>query len=252
MAPLIPILITVFASPAPALSPIPPKTRQLVIVTTDDWTSTTGTLRRYSLDHHHWHQLGPSIPVTVGKSGLGWGLGVHSSSTNQFPSIQTDPIKQEGDGRAPAGIFSLTESTGYSKAPPQGTTLPYQQATPSLRCVDDPKSPHYNQLATAPENHPTPWQSDEHMLRPDAMYTYTIIVDHNRPRPKAGAGSCIFIHAWAAPDVPTIGCTAMAEPHLESLLSWLNAAKNPLLIQLPQRTYKAVQKRWALPVLRSP
>src|SRR5262245_39703075 len=49
--------------------------RQLVVVRTPGWDSTSGTLQRYvrSRADEAWRADGLAIPVVVGRSGLAWG-----------------------------------------------------------------------------------------------------------------------------------------------------------------------------------
>src|SRR5919202_1625655 len=61
----------------PAKVPAPlARSRQLIVVTTPDWNSVQGTLRRYERAGGGWRQVGDSFAVVVGRSGLGWGEGV--------------------------------------------------------------------------------------------------------------------------------------------------------------------------------
>ena len=217
-------------------------TRQLLIVVTEGWTATQAQLRRFERAASGWRAVGAPIAVVVGKAGLGWGAGVHPSSS----AATGEPNKREGDGRAPAGAFRLREATGYPASPPPGASLAYQQATAELACVDEPSSRDYNRLVplgggSAP--------SHEEMRRADDLYFYTIIVEHNRAA-VPGRGSCIFLHRWRAPDAPTVGCTAMAAADLETLLVWLRADANPLFIALPRAVYERVARRWGLPPIR--
>jgi L,D-peptidoglycan transpeptidase YkuD (ErfK/YbiS/YcfS/YnhG family) len=124
-------------------------------------------------------------------------------------------------------------------------SLPYVQATPEVRCVDDPKSRHYNRIVST-ANTAIDWQSAEYMRRQDELYAIAIVVEHNTKQTEPGAGSCIFIHVWRGPDSGMTGCTAMPMETLESLASWLrpNAAA---LVALPRSEYGALERRWALP-----
>jgi L,D-peptidoglycan transpeptidase YkuD (ErfK/YbiS/YcfS/YnhG family) len=158
------------------------------------------------------------------------------------------PQKREGDNRAPAGVFRLRQATGYAEVPPQGARIEYRRASPALRCVDDPASPFYNQLREAPGNGKTAWSSDETMFRADGMYALAIMVDHNRDPVQPGAGSCIFIHPWVVPGVPSPGCTMLSHAPVEHLVRWLDPAAHPLLVQLPRVAFRAVAKSWELPV----
>jgi D-alanyl-D-alanine dipeptidase len=217
--------------------------RQAVVVTTDDWEEIRATLRRYErleLDRP-WVAVGRPVPVVVGRNGLAWGRGLHSGEMNG------GPVKREGDGRAPAGIFRLSAAFGY--APAQEVPwirMPYRQATPDLLCVDDEASLQYNRLVDR-KTAPCDWKSAEEMRRSDGQYRLGVVVDHNTAPVLPGGGSCIFLHIWAGPDVGTSGCTAMAPEGMEDLLGWLDPLMRPVLIQMPQGVYEGYRKRWVLP-----
>ena len=236
-----------------ASGPIPASTRQLVLVTTPDWTATSGTLQRYERGAEAgWVPVGDAVAAVVGRSGLGWGRGLHGASGLVGPS------KAEGDGRAPAGVFRLSAAFGYDASLPTG--LPYVPV-PGLQCVDDPVSASYN-VVRAPDDDPD-WTSHETMRRRDGLYRIGAIVAHNGPgvdrdllpaaasvdgaAPVSGAGSCIFLHVWNGPRSTTAGCTAMADPALAEILAWLRADADPVLVQLPAGVRRGLQARWALP-----
>ena len=214
------------------------------MVVADDWNTSKATLQRFERAGSKWRKVGDAIQVVVGRNGLGWGVGLHPADAMQAG----EPEKKEGDGKAPAGVFKLLEATGYDAAAPKGATLKYRQADEQLRCVDDVNSPQYNLLVEEPNGKPS-WSSAEHMKRDDDLYVRAIVVEHNRNPPKPGKGSCIFLHKWAAADHGTAGCTAMERDNLESLLAWLKASNEPLLIQLPKDVYKRLDSPWGLPAL---
>lgn len=198
-----------------------------IVVITDGWTATRGQLLRFVRDGRGWTAVGAPVPVVVGAAGLAWARD-----------------KREGDGRAPAGRFRLGGVTGYDDAPPPGTALPYRRADAALRCVDDPASPAYNQLAVATGH--DPWRSAERMRRDDELYRLTLFVRHNDAR-VPGRGSCIFLHVWRDARSPTVGCTAMALADLRALVAWADADTE--LVQLPRAVYRRVRRAWDLPPL---
>lgn len=163
----------------------------------------------------------------LGEKGLAWGLGLHGVPRGSAPS------KQEGDRRAPAGIFRLTSAFGF--APPAGIEwirLPYRQITRDLEAVDDSESRFYNQIVRRTKIRTPDWKSAERMAEiPD--YELGVVIAHN-PRNVPRAGSCIFIHQWRGERPGTAGCTVLRAPHLLELVHWLDIAKQPLLIQLPR------------------
>ena len=220
--------------------------REIIVVTTSDWNSPQGTLRRYERTEagKKWKAIGEPIVVMIGKSGLAWGSGL--VSVDKQAAIATDPIKKEGDGRAPAGVFRLSKAFGYASQAQPGWKMPYVNLTPSVECVDDTASKFYNQVVDR-NSVTADWSSSEHMLRQDELYRWGILVDHNANPAVAGTGSCIFMHIWRGPGQPTVGCTAMPQANLESLISWLDPAREPLLVQLPAAQYQKLRKRWGLP-----
>ncbi len=225
-----------------AASPVPAESRQMVLSTTPGWDATTASVQRYerSAADQPWRAVGAPTEALVGRSGLGWGRGLHVGDLQ-------GPAKREGDGRAPAGVFALRAATGYDATAPAGTRLPYREATADLRCVDDVASAHYNRLAT--DTPQRDWKSAEDMRRTDGQYRYTIWVGHDDDPPQPGAGSCIFLHVRAEPPQPTSGCTAMAEDALRALLTWLDPAAHPVLVQLPAEERARRAADWGLPAV---
>lgn len=225
-------------------------TTEMVVVTTSDWNSPQGTLRRYerAKPDKKWKAVGEPIPVMVGKNGLAWGSGI--AEVNLQAEKAGVPVKKEGDGRAPAGIFGLSKAFGYANQPEPGWKMPYVSLSSSVECVDDTASKFYNQVVDRSTVSPD-WNSSEHMLRSDELYRWGVLVDHNSHPAVAGGGSCIFLHIWRGPGQPTVGCTAMQQSDLESLLAWLDPARTPLLVQLPEGLYQKMRKRWLLPEIET-
>lgn len=179
------------------------------------------------------------MAAAVGRSGIAWGRGLHLEG---IPG----PVKREGDGRAPAGVFELRRATGYAPEPPLGTRLRYRQATGSLRCVDDPSSRFYNQLVDESEASKD-WSSAEEMHRRDELYRLVVWVGHNDSPPGPGAGSCIFLHIRSPAPSTTAGCTAFEAGDMEDLLRWLDPDARPVLVQLPSAVREDVRPEWGVP-----
>ena len=209
---------------------IPEQTGQVIVVTTASWNSKEGTLQRYERVDGNWKKTGDAVQVMVGKNGLGWGRGKHKNTGS--------PEKVEGDGKAPAGVFSLGTLFGYAEKFDSPSGYPYRQATARDYYVDDIKSTDYNQWVTIPAgkaNTPNEfWASCEKMRRADHLYEYGIVISHNEAPAVKGKGSAIFFHVWRAPGLPTVGCTSMRKEDLVGLMKWLDPAKEPLLIQVPE------------------
>ncbi len=233
------------AQETPPLRETLSQSSQMVVVTTKDWTATEGVLRRFERKEQNWQQIGPSMPVVVGRSGLAWGRGL----TNMPASFL--PQKKEGDGRSPAGIFRLTYAFGYA-APDEVSMirLPYIQCTESVECIDDTNSAYYNIIKDRRTVEKVDWNSAEKMKMSDNEYKLGIFIAHNAAMTKPGAGSCVFMHVWKEPGHPTSGCTAMSEGGIESLLGWLDPRANPVLVQLPEEPYQQEQSQWLLPAIK--
>ena len=229
---------------------------QMIVVTTDTWDSPQGTLRRYERKHpgNSWQPVGLPITVMVGKSGLGWGMGSFNPLARHTNDLEkNDPVKKEGDVKAPAGVFRLSKAFGYAPQEQAGWKMPYISLTSSIECVDDEKSKFYNRLVDTTTISPD-WGSHENekMRRSDDLYHWGILVDHNANPRVPGGGSCIFMHIWKGPAQPTVGCTAMTQADMELLLGWLDPDRKPLLVQLPAAQYQKLSHRWNLPAMENP
>lgn len=218
---------------------------QLVVVVTADWNAPNGELRRYerSGDSAAWREVGGAAPVTVGRAGSAWGIGLH-------PAQPSGPQKREGDGRAPAGVFALGTAFGYANG--VATALPYRAMSGSDYCIDVPASPLYNRIVDAREvgenavaGSTEPMRRDLH-ADGDQRYRLGFVIEHN-PNAQPGAGSCIFAHLWKAPGEPTAGCTAMADGVMEQLAGWLDPRRRPVFVLLPQSEYRRLHLSWTLP-----
>lgn len=217
--------------------------KELVVGVTDDWAATHVTLRRYRWQASKWVAEGRAWQGVVGKTGLAWGAGLHGSGA---PAGRGGPVKREGDGASPAGVFALGGAYGYAKDGPSGGLLKYQHVDDNWQCVDDPKSAQYTRVLDRRAVPAVDWTSHEDMKRADALYTWVIDVKHN-PAHVPGGGSCIFLHVWSGPDSTTVGCTAMPEPELAMLVGTLDATA--VFVLLPKAEYAALAAPWHLPAL---
>ncbi|HEY0461532.1 MAG TPA: L,D-transpeptidase family protein [Pyrinomonadaceae bacterium] len=240
----------VFAQIKKPIPPVPPvpysKSLQAIVVTTKDWSAVEGKAQlfeRKSLKAK-WKPVGDDFAVVVGRNGLAWGAGLNDLPADAGMIL----MKKEGDGKAPAGIFSLKESFG-SSAKPGFVKLPFTQLEEFTECVDDVKSNHYNKIVNRMQVGSYDWKSSEKMLAVGAEYDLGIMVAHNSNPVTRGAGSCIFLHIWKNEATGTAGCTAMERANLETILKWIEPKKNPVLIQLTEEAYKQFQTKWKLPRL---
>ena len=230
--------------PAPSTEAAWHDATQMVLVTTADWDANTGSLRTFTRDDHgSWQQVDDATSVTIGRSGSGWGLGLH-------PAQQDGPVKREGDGRSPAGVFTIGKAFGYAEH--AATAVPYAQMQDSSWCMDVVASPLYNRIVDAKQVGDAAVQGSSEPMRldlhnkGDQRYRTGFVIEHN-PAAAKGAGSCIFAHLWKAPGETTAGCTAMADAAMQRLYGWLRPDAHPVFVLLPQAEYRRLKIPWNLP-----
>jgi hypothetical protein len=201
--------------------------QQLVLVVAQSYESTHAMLYCYEDERLAF----APIEVNLGQNGLGVGIG-ETTLLSTRDAIE----KREGDKKAPIGVFRLVRLFGYDTN--EGYSLPYLQVDKETICVDDADSPLYNKIIQIPSNPP---KSYENMLREDHQYKLGIEVAHNA-KGRKNKGSCIFIHVQKASQTASAGCTTMEYESLKKIAKWLDAAKNPLLIQIEKGSLKEVQE----------
>ena len=250
-----PFALVAFALLAPGCANVPAprpalpwsNAQQVVVVVTPDWNANQGALRTYERADGKWRQVGESESVTVGRNGSAWGLGLH-------PDPEAGPVKHEGDGRSPAGVFGIGDAFGYARQ--ADTALPYDAMQASHYCMDVSGSPLYNRIVdarvvgdAAVAGSTEPMRLDLH-ADGDPRYRLGFVIEHN-PQARRDAGSCIFAHLWRRPAESTAGCTAMDDPTMTRLLAWLRPDRHPVFVLLPANEYASLRDAWQLPVLES-
>lgn len=226
-------------------TPIPKESSQLILVLTDSVNSTTGSLVYFDrISSTEWMPKNTAFPIVLGRKGLAWGIGLHQErSYSGFSS------KKEGDGRSPAGVFSLSAVFGYEFNPT--IKMPFILVDDVTECVDDLKSKYYNQVLKTTDlvenKNEVDWNSSEKMSEYGVSYEQGIIVDHNVNPIEKGKGSCIFIHNWHKSTDTTAGCTALEPKELREIISWLDETQHPILVQLTVQAYSELKEKWVLP-----
>jgi L,D-peptidoglycan transpeptidase YkuD (ErfK/YbiS/YcfS/YnhG family) len=227
--------------PTAERSPIARTSRQMLLVRADAWWSSSGTLTQYERRAGaDWVAVGET-PVDLGRNGMAWGRGLHV-----LPA--TGPFKAEGDRKSPAGAFALVRAFGTAEAlPADSRGFPYLQSSASTYCVEDVRSNFYNQIIDSREVPRAGWERWSELRRRDGLFDWGVIVQQNAPETRKAAGSCVFLHVWRGPRVPTSGCTAMPRERIQALLRWLDPKAEPVLVQLPKPAFEALRKAWELP-----
>jgi D-alanyl-D-alanine dipeptidase len=209
---------------------------QHVLVVVESRGDSTGWLYRYGSNNGSWSAAGEAVPVSVGAGGIG--------------------KEHEGDKRAPTGAFPLTSVFGYADTGPAGLKMSYLPLRPETECVDDAESRFYNKVVNPSDVGGKSWSSSEMMRRDlnnhDDLYKLGVLVDYNpsggrEQKSGKGAGSCIFLHIWRGPGRPTVGCTAMPEEGMTSLVEWLDPKAHPVLVQATRDELTELSKNGTLP-----
>lgn len=224
--------------------PLTADTQQLVLATSPDSDSSTAVLTRWERQDDAWAVVGEPVSVRLGRSGLAWGRGVHPP--------QEGLQKVEGDWRAPMGAFALGAVFGANDAAPEGSTWPYIHVTSHDLFVEDPADIRYNQHVVAPGepgSRPlTEWEQRHQMRQDDPAHALKMFIAHNAMPAVSGAGSAIFFHVWRRDgDRPTAGCTAMARPDLEVMITWLRTDAQPVYVLLTESEHTRLAADWGLP-----
>jgi hypothetical protein len=138
---LLPLAASAQKCPEPLAS-----ARRLVLVTPETWTSSTAEVQRFSRGSPKdaWTPDSGPVSALVGLRGVGWSVAVHRLAQ------AGEPVKQEGDARAPAGFFKIGRSFGFAPSSLPG----YLQIQPDTVCVSDPRSPAYIRLRRATRSVP--------------------------------------------------------------------------------------------------
>lgn len=227
--------------------------KKMILVITDSWDAPGGVIRLYDKKDGSWKKVDNfSKQVVVGRKGLGWGIGIHPKSIIK----EGEPIKREGDKKAPAGFFSLDKTFGHQSMSGVNNLQFYLQK--DTVCIDDSRSPLYNRIVM--DFSTMPQVIDNTPISHEKMFSYTgttsgkkslynlgIVVNHNTNQVK-GAGSCIFMHVWKSSTHGTAGCTAMNHDDLKKIVEWRKNSET-LFVQLPRSVFLAFQKMGILPNL---
>jgi D-alanyl-D-alanine dipeptidase len=191
---------------------------RLALVTVPAFASSSGTLRLYERTQADtaWRLLHPAEPVVLGIRGVAWGDAFRDLAR------KGEPVKREGDGRTPAGVFAIGRPFGFAPA----SLRDYLPIKPETVCVNDPASAAYNTI-TARKSVGEGVSAEN--MRASALYRRGLVV--NIPTNAAArAGSCIFIHIWRGPRNGTAGCVALPEERVAALQDF--AAGHPSVLAI--------------------
>ncbi|HVZ52308.1 MAG TPA: L,D-transpeptidase family protein [Pseudolabrys sp.] len=179
--------------------------RRLVLVVADKMDSRVASVQRFTRASPAmpWQADGGPTSALIGLKGVGWARTFRALARNG------EPIKVDGDKRAPAGFFRIGRPFGLSPS-----HLPrYLHLAQGTVCVDDPQSPAYNAITTRAA---VGWTVHGENMWRVREYRRGLLVDYPTDA-KARAGSCIFIHVRRPGGKGTAGCVALEEPEVAAL-----------------------------------
>ena len=113
----------------------------------------------------------------------------------------------------------------------------YTHIIESLIGIDDSESIHYNKIIDRDKIKSVDWKSSEILKRKDHVYKWFFRINHNIENIK-GSGSFIFFHIWRNSQSPTLGCTAVSEKNIISLIKWIRPGTNIQYVLMTKKDYK--------------
>ena len=181
--------------------------KQLVIVETTDYETTTGTLSTWVREGDGaWRTHWEAIPINIGKTGFA-----------------APGEKREGDGKSPSGLYALGPAFGYEAD--LDTEVEFIELDDRHYWMSAPDSANYNQLLL----YQPATKEAEVMRRSDELYRYGLVVQYNMDPAIPGHGSAIFLHVQRGAGKPTLGCVSMEQQQMAQLIEWLTPASNPMI-----------------------
>ena len=186
--------------------------RRLVLVTAEGMNEKAASLQLFerTAPADPWRAVAAAEPAVIGRTGMAW------SAFFRRLARPGEPIKVEGDKRAPAGIYPIGRSFGTLAS----SRANHIHVTSDTVCVDDPSSPADTTIASRARIGPQVHVENMGQLLP--MYRRGIVVDYPTDA-RARAGSCIFVHVWRTPTTGTAGCVALPEARVEALQDFSEA-----------------------------
>jgi L,D-peptidoglycan transpeptidase YkuD (ErfK/YbiS/YcfS/YnhG family) len=215
----------------PARIGAPAKVLQMVIVTSPNWRSTTGTLRAWQRPRGGtWSVVHGPLPVVLGYAG--W--------------VIADQ-RVQSTGTTPAGRFTLPSAFGLAADP--GTALPYRRVDGNDWWPYEPRDPATYNIYQGHRDSHSHWRPDfsEQLADYPGQYDYAAVIGFNLPhgihyspkrhqwiardRARIHRGGGIFLHVRGSGT--TAGCVAMDRADMAWLLRWLDPGRHPQVVMGP-------------------
>ncbi|WP_257535712.1 L,D-transpeptidase family protein [Mesobacillus foraminis] len=179
---------------------------QMIVVKPVKGSKTKAVLQRYKKQKGKWVKVSAPMSALLGKKGVG--------------------KTKEGDAYSPEGTYLLGHAFGWGKKP-SSLDLSFKHATKHDYWIDDTSSIDYNKWVHFKGSPSKRWKSYERMTHP--LYKYGIVIRYNDAPIVNGDGSAIFLHTRTKSTAYTLGCVAVYEKDLVTLLKWLDSSKKPII-----------------------
>jgi hypothetical protein len=199
---------------------------QLMLVSPREMSARAGSLVRFERASANapWKRAG-QLPVVLGWNGIRWAWSGSQALRGR------GPVKTEGDGATPAGIFPVGAPFGFKAASLPG----YVRLTAGRQfCVSEPQAPTYNTIVA---RRPAGLAGED--MGAAGLYRRGLFIEYPT-NGLARGGSCLFIHVWRSPSARTDGCVATAEEGVAALQSWVRP-KEALIAILPPKEAKQLE-----------
>jgi len=182
---------------------------RLVVVTVPNMQATGASVRTFERKSPAapWETRSDPEPAVVGGNGIAW------SDIYESLAKKGEPLKREGDQRAPAGIYRISATSGAepSKLPGYLPLVPTKQL-----CVADTNSRYEGK--TVPQSFAGENTNGENMAK-FSPYRRGLVIDA-APRLKAQGGACIFLDVRGHFDAGTDARIALPKEWVDYLQEW--------------------------------
>ncbi len=209
---------------------------KIIFVLAPQWNSSRANLTLWQKKKGtDWTKHSQNIDVMIGRSGLGLGLEWYHLER----LLKNAPLKHEGDGRSPFGLFLLGEKFGKLPATEFKQTENFIELNEGTLCVDDTQSPYYSRIVETTKSNnivKADWKSAEVMYK-EPFYQQGIVIDYTT-KGSERSGSCIFMHLENSAVKGTSGCIATQKVHLDKIFQFAKDYEPVMIAILTESFFK--------------
>jgi len=184
-------------------NPIFSSSSQVFLVTTNGTSTSYGTGNMYEKTNGQWKKLN-TLAVRLGANGISY-------------------TRVQNSNQTPAGVLTILSAFGIADSP--GSKYAYHKVTSSDYWDLNSGSTTYNRMISS-----NPGGDFEHLIDFGTQYKYALVTDWNYNQ-SLNKGGAIFIHVNGSG--ATGSCISLTESDMVSLIKWLDPAKNPKVLVVP-------------------